>query len=138
MNIKIRHGFETNSSSSHSLSYANKVDLARREFDLDEPIEIVGGEYGWGYEVLYSSEEKLNYLAVEADGNEYRTNLILGSIKRVLGDVEVKWDMTGYSYIDHQSSDVIWSFILEADNQEEFIDQVIFGDFQIIIDNDNH
>lgn len=103
-NINIRHGvFETNSSSSHSISvsndgkgnflnrdlHSNVYDIIYRkvselayiygvdkseiweyfneclgiaEEDVENIVLLDGGEYGWGYDVLSTPIEKLNYI----------------------------------------------------------------------------
>ncbi len=67
----IRRGcFETNSSSSHSISFSNDNICEDFNIKLDEDGYIYVdnfGEYGWGCgDVLTSQEEKLNYLLTMA------------------------------------------------------------------------
>lgn len=61
MNISIRQGtFETNSSSMHSLTVGNGH---RREYNLS--MVMYFGEFGWGYDVVHSPEEKLSYIVTQ-------------------------------------------------------------------------
>ena len=63
----IREGvFETNSSSTHSIalnpkSYSN-YEAKFYGVNSENKIQVRLGEYGWGYEVLSSSDEKLSYI----------------------------------------------------------------------------
>ena len=63
----IREGvFETNSSSTHSIalnpkSYS-KYEAKFHDVNSENKIQVRLGRYGWGYEVLYSSDEKLSYI----------------------------------------------------------------------------
>lgn len=72
--IQTRHQcFETNSSSSHSLTL-NSYDIPMPPVDQDVLrsgfIAVPLGDYGWGYDALYSFEEKLSYLMTEITGGE--------------------------------------------------------------------
>ena len=62
----IRHSvFETNSSSTHSLSLGNGLALCDTlELPTNDANEVVVelGEFGWGYETLYLQSMKLSYL----------------------------------------------------------------------------
>ena len=64
---QIRSGtFETNSSSMHSLVIENKkskkLSLSDLPVSSDGILKITTGEYGWGYSILESQIEKLEYL----------------------------------------------------------------------------
>lgn len=50
--------FETNSSSTHSLSVRGKG----YEYEQKEPLKGFFGEFGWGYEEQYRPDEKLSYV----------------------------------------------------------------------------
>lgn len=61
----VRSGvFETNSSSSHSLSIGKRGSLSpfRMPVNNDGYVEVDFGDFGWGYEKLESQLEKLSYL----------------------------------------------------------------------------
>jgi hypothetical protein len=92
MNTQIRHGvFETNSSSSHSLSLSEKFDkndttLIDLDFDIDPTdtyIQVKYGEFGWGVDEFNDSKTKLSYvvtflgtvLYIDKSNNETRVDL---------------------------------------------------------------
>lgn len=107
----IRHSvFETNSSSSHSISINNKVEL----YDSIAPNEdgnivLYGGEFGWEWEKYNDSLTKANYCAIDVIGDEDRINMLIDVIKEHTGaknvilDFTMDWNDRFYSYIDHQS-----------------------------------
>lgn len=60
---QLRHGvFETNSSSSHSVSISNVGSLTSVKPNRDGIINISLGEYGWGVEEHFDFETKASYL----------------------------------------------------------------------------
>jgi hypothetical protein len=61
----IRHGvFETNSSSSHSISISHDVRKYQTLFpDEDGAYIFDGGEFGWGYDSYTDADTKANYVA---------------------------------------------------------------------------
>ena len=72
----IRHGvFETNSSSTHSLSIqSGNVRPFNLPLDDDGYIIAEFGEFGWGYEELITQEQKFSYLltyVVASEMNNY-------------------------------------------------------------------
>ena len=131
-NIKTRHGvFETNSSSTHSLTLSPTMDDMVESPVLDHEsamgfVTICSGEYGWAYETFSSFHEKASYLYTDAmigeddsvdQNNEYYRNtnlklkMIADSIKEYtgLGVVFTKEEGSSYypfGYIDHQSHGV--------------------------------
>lgn len=63
--VNIRKGvFETNSSSSHSVTLRKGGESDTRFFHVDDENRVVvtPDEYGWGYEVLTEPDQKLSYL----------------------------------------------------------------------------
>jgi hypothetical protein len=124
--------FETNSSSSHSIS----LDHGTKEFGCGswkgvESIEIMGCEFGWGYEEYNDAYHKASYLLVDNPSEEKR---ILRIIKNFTGAKEVTFDL-GDGYIDHQSCGTSEN-VMESDDE---IRNFIFNDnCTLIIDNDNH
>jgi hypothetical protein len=132
--------FETNSSSSHSVVISDGIDYIDVG-QLDNPLTIESGEYGWGYEELRDWKSIVSYAYTYAANNGRQDDLNM--LKRVVEDytgVEVIFavstDMyypTGY--IDHQSIEVAE----EMFKNEEILKKAIFGTGSyIIIDNDNH
>ena len=62
MTTQIRNSvFETNSSSSHSISVTGNTKLNIPDLSYD--IECQFGEFGWGYEELTHWMEKLSYVS---------------------------------------------------------------------------
>lgn len=116
--------FETNSSSVHSLSISNDDRMCNPNY-----LNGYFGEFGWGYEVLSTPEERLSYLLVAlanlSGANNYNVKFEDG--KNILLDYDAfKWteevvrEKTGsgilfdweniskgkyypFGYIDHQS-----------------------------------
>jgi hypothetical protein len=96
-----------------------------------ESIEIMGCEFGWGYEDYNDAYHKASYLLVDNPSEEKR---ILRIIKNFTGAKEVTFDL-GDGYIDHQSCGTSGN-VMESDDE---IRNFIFNDnCTLIIDNDNH
>lgn len=163
-NIKTRHGvFETNSSSTHSLTLSpimeNMVEspVTDREIAMGF-VTICSGEYGWEQDTFSSFHEKASYLYTDAmigkedkdenvdPNNEYYRNtnlklkMIADSIKEYTGLDVVFTKEEGsdcpFGYIDHQSyglCGLVW---------EEGVDGVTRFLFSMNssfeTDNDNH
>lgn len=132
MIVKTRVGvYETNSSSMHSLTFYGGADIDKVCSDKTETIVLGTGEYGWGYETLSSPLEKMDYLSIETENSEDKKELLLEAIARVYPNVTIEFNYTGY--IDHQSYGEIWEGLKSVD---DLVD-VIWGNAEIIIDNDN-
>jgi hypothetical protein len=139
----VRHNtFETNSSSSHSLTISGKVIRPSKLKDTNT-YTIYGGEYGWGYETYSDPVSKISYTAVEAlsTNNETLKDWLEEIIKEMykVDDVvyEFSTDYNGpnHSYIDHQSYGTVADSVSSKDDLEHFL----FGDNSVLtIDNDNH
>lgn len=152
----IRNGvFETNSSSSHAVSLIGVNTWQNIIPDEDGVIHSYIGEYGWGYDVLDTTAQKLSYLLTmisvtyaifwvndeeelnEATKGFYEDNDFLKIEKIVcerLGAKKIVVD-DWYGYIDHQSYMRIPEFLEEYNVS---IEDFIFGKYEMIIDNDNH
>lgn len=148
---KIREGvFETNSSSTHSISICTEdtnrlLDTCLQPND-DGVINLEGGEFGWGIEDHYDAITKANYIALWS--NVYSGGRFDDVIKEVIcnqtGAKEViflfspdsNWDDENYSYIDHQSADNDYSYICE---DKDLLRHFIFNRQSFLhLDNDNH
>ena len=128
---KIRKGvFETNSSSSHSISIAT----ADKQFVLDTSfmpeedgvLRLYGGEFGWEWNKINDSNTKANYCAVCAIDDDYKSDMLIEVLQEQTGakDVEFAFNKEGYgNYIDHQSYDVP----LEAFKSKETLRNFIFN-----------
>jgi hypothetical protein len=138
--------FETNSSSQHEICYPCASAYANLHV---EPctIEVEGsGNYDWGYEVLETPAELLDYwlVAVSMDGGLsdcYETEKVkvikyFASKQVTLVLPETTEGISGY--IDHQSvyrATMLGAFIHDP---EALFNFVFCPESKIIIDNDNH
>lgn len=164
---QIRSGvFETNSSSTHSLVLRDKSTPLSDSYltvQDDGYVHVSFGEFGWGYDVLDSQEEKLSYLctmAAYSDNNMasnedfYKTPdfmaineaiqnrcdcngvIVDTEISKYVGADGASWPNFD-GYIDHQS--VYTSLQSFLDGYDTTIEEVVFSfGAEIIIDNDNH
>ena len=103
--------FETNSSSSHSISISNT-----RVISLNNSCEILetiipddngvvyleGGEFGWENLNYHDALSKANYCLIDSIGNQNKLEMLISVIKEVTGAKEVNIDNVN-GYIDHQS-----------------------------------
>lgn len=107
---KIRKSvFETNSSSSHSLTLSSN-ELAAQPFTKDVlragEITLYKGEYGWEWYRYYSTEAKLNYLLTQL----FSGDIPNGSPRQVtqeLRDEDLRFDMLCKVVKDHTGVDVL-------------------------------
>lgn len=103
--MKIRQNvFETNSSSSHSITMVPS--LASNLYDTilpddDGKIVLEGGEFGWAWVTFNDPLTKANYCAVDVAENQVRLDKLFKVIKDHTGAKEVVFLNKGY--IDHQS-----------------------------------
>jgi hypothetical protein len=120
----IRDGFETNSSSSHSLIISDDLDFApdTNFGPIKDGVLTVDGvtDFGWQWDIWCMPGDKLNYLYLEA-GSEVRKDRLDQIITENLGVAKIQYfgsadpDSVRSSYrayIDHQStgtSSDVWS-----------------------------
>lgn len=146
--------FETNSSSSHSLTLS-AGDIEKQPFADDvlrEGVYLVKkGEFGWEQEEYYRIEDKLSYLFTQVVSEKIPQG-DAEDITATLRGINKEFDMlcrvvqehTGVKllaspgsdgYIDHQSSDVGW----ELFHDEAQLRQFLFSPRSYVeTDNDNH
>lgn len=147
----VRHGtFETNSSSTHSISIDNR-EYKPANFTLNDEgfIDIECGEFGWEECTYHGAEIKLSYALTsifqnvehEEEGLKSAHYQMLHTVmeEMVEGFKGFKFEESSryykYGYIDHQSSDVIYEAFSSKDNLKDFI----FNPNSILVtDNDNH
>ena len=122
---KIRRGvFETNSSSSHSISLGRatkKTQWDTLPVDKERVCTIHEGDFGWDTEEFTNPATKASYCFTYAKGDP-ELMLMLGEvIKEQLGDdIDVEFiDADGY--IDHQSLDVAEEVFESKDTLKRFI-----------------
>lgn len=109
--------FETNSSSTHSISIAKEdPELLLLDTtiipDQDGLVELHGGEFGWEWCKYNDALTKANYCAVDVLSNSKHLEMFIKVIKEQTGAEEIKilcsddYNKSGYSYIDHQSEGI--------------------------------
>lgn len=123
-----QNAFETNSSSTHSITINDKSGVFDSiSPDYDGVIRLTGGEFGWGWSKHDDAVTKANYCAVAALDDEFKTNLLIEVIKNHTGAKSVEiicssdWDDDNRSYIDHQSCGVAERAFLNEDTLKNFI-----------------
>ena len=99
----IRHSvFETNSSSSHSISIDNQCETYSTITPDESGVIILGtGEYGWDFDTFCDAYSKADYCALDNLYNEYRLEMLSEVIREHTGAISVIFTDTGY--IDHQN-----------------------------------
>lgn len=123
--------FETNSSSTHSLTLVEGPSWSTMVPNYGDKLIIHGGEYGWGYDVLEDPYSKASY--AYQDGVSKK--LIKQVIKDYTGISKVKLKGKKHGYIDHQSCGTVRSII----KSEEDLRIFIFNEASYVTtDNDNH
>lgn len=150
MKTKTRHSvFETNSSSTHSISISENIDglLDTIVLDCNGNVVLSGGEFGWEIRTYNDALTKANYLLVYAmtcasSKPEYEDVLIKvikdqTGCKEVVYDVQLYNDELDFGYIDHQSTeDGQLDYLFEDEN---LMRQFIFNPQSTLeTDNDNH
>lgn len=104
--------FETNSSSTHSISIYPATSGMYDTIVPDDhgAIVLVGGTFGWEWEKYADAFTKANYAAIFAHGDTALESMLKSVIKDHTGAKEVifnfnteDYDGENYSYIDHQS-----------------------------------
>lgn len=164
---QIRQGvFETNSSSTHSLTFRGRYSPLSKSYlfiENDGFVHVDFGEFGWGYDKLTMQDEKLSYLctmaacadSTMASNEDFYKNPEFIAINNIIKAkcnckgliidtlIETYTGSDGASCprfdggIDHQS--VYRSLQAFLDDYNVTIEQAIFSDgVEIIIDNDNH
>ncbi len=146
----IRRGcFETNSSSSHS------VTISTRSYNIPVvdlkggPYDIVGGEFGWEIDTHSDTVTKINYAAVEAKqtGNDYLEELLVELLRETYNCGEVNFNFntnweagTTNAYIDHQSHGTLWDTLTcsGGDIKNNLRDFLFNPNSSVSTDNDNH
>lgn len=126
--------FETNSSSSHSISICDKYLI----YDTISPnsngeIKIYGQDFGWGFDKYNDPEIKAAYALTDSNN----VDLIVDVIKEQTGAEKVTFIENGY--IDHQSTGTFSSLVTGTlEQKKEIIRNFIFNkNSWLFIDNDN-
>jgi hypothetical protein len=96
--------FETNSSSSHSISISEDDKNFLLDYMIPDDtgtIELVGGEFGWEWERYTDAETKANYFALDNFNDREALQDLADIITEQTGAKRVLLNISGY--IDHQS-----------------------------------
>jgi len=128
--------YETNSSSSHSISIASwnrKTIYDTLIPDEDGVIKLTGGDYGWEGGSSRDCLDKCNYCAQDTINNQAYSDMLAEVICEHTGARLVVFDCDGY--IDHQSQGTSYDAFSSKDTLKEFL----FNPRSYLdIDNDNH
>lgn len=134
--IKVRKGvFETNSSSTHSISISRKkVDKTK----LPKSIHFSIGEFGWAEDEVNPAAYLYTYIVYWDEMTEY----YLDELKKFLDDLgveytfeEPKYDSWGLvdGYIDHAE----YGFVTWLFESEDRLMRYLFGNTHVYTGNDN-
>ena len=136
--------FETNSSSSHSISISSRDNLFDY-LDQDENgiITLNGGEFGWSGGDFFDAETKANYCAVDVYNDPKKRQMLIDVIKEHTGckgvvlniDIDCISSSGNWSYIDHQSQGTSYDAFTSPQTLKRFI---FNPQSYLTIDNDNH
>ena len=157
--IQIRKGvFETNSSSTHSITFSGKeLEENKMEIDYDGYIHAKFGEFGWEVRSYYDQETKLSYLltmamhlndfyiwcgSTEKNEREIEEFMKTEDFERISNAVGEYAHCNGIiidygeGYIDHQSREYgcLDEFLYDCGTD---IINFVFGDAIVNTDNDN-
>lgn len=154
--INTRHSvFETNSSSTHSISISHDTKTLVSLPLKEGKVHVGFGEFGWEQETYNSTESKLAYAATFAFSfkpdhkygggdlglhDKYK-EMLETVLKRQTGAKEIIYDageeseFYPYGYIDHQSMDTAEEMYESLDTLRNFI---FNPDSYFETDNDNH
>lgn len=158
----IRNGvFETNSSSAHSLAYGTEYILKgsrwyqpTKEHDFSNPMYRLDavpdhyrnytfyewlGEFGWGYDVLTTPQEKFSYLLTQmADtSEELHESTDYKTIKEMVEDIgcEIVRCNDQDGYVDHESHGIVNPSLFKS--KKDLITYLFNGNIRVYIENDN-
>lgn len=153
------HQWETNSSSVHKIVISNEGTIC-----IPSIVEIYAGEYGWGFDVLRSVEDRISYivtlLAVCAKTTEefeehygklvdFLSSKGVDIVDNRIRDKDVistepgaKYYCEGNimgipGYIDHDSTDNIHDVLEMLDDDEKLSNFLFGGKSMVLIGNDN-
>lgn len=155
--IKVRHDiFETNSSSSHSFvfrrylpedkkKYADNIESIKNLVNKKTKSIFIDGEkceFGWGFDMLSTPCEKLEYCLVAYHDSTDKDKVVLDELRKVIDVKNIRWkkhkeDCYAYDhgYIDHQSLGMLQGFIKKYNIS--LVDFIFDSRYVIFIDNDN-
>ena len=153
--------FETNSSSAHSIAYGTEYILRgsrwyqpTMEHDFSNPmyhLDVVPdqyrrytfyewlGEYGWGFDVLTTPQEKFSYLLTQmADTSEQlHESTEYETIKELMDEIgcEVITCNNQHGYVDHESHGIVKPSLFKS--KKDLITYLFNDNISIYIESDN-
>lgn len=153
--------FETNSSSAHSLAYRTEYILRgsrwyqpTKEHDFSNPMYRLDkvpdqyrgytfyewlGEYGWGYDVLTTPQEKFSYLLTQmADtSEELHESTDYETLKEMVEDIgcEIVRCNDQDGYVDHESYGIVKPSLFKS--KKDLITYLFNDNLIVYIENDN-
>lgn len=133
----VRQGvFETNSSSTHSISIKGKLFKKDNSLmsDFDDVITIRTGQFGWGWDKYNNAYQKASYFLTRYEDDDHKKNMLIDIISKNCDCKSVELIVDESSYIDHQSYDLLDDEICTKDELENFI---FNKNYWLIIGNDN-
>lgn len=97
--------FETNSSSTHSISIDSNADgILDTIVPNDEgALILTGGSFGWAWEKFNDSLTKANYCAVDTLDHAERAHMLAEVLVEHTGAKKIIFAIDDNSYVDHQS-----------------------------------
>jgi hypothetical protein len=133
--------FETNSSSSHSISFiGNQYGMYDTIHpDSDGKIHLEGGEFGWGPDTLTNPLSKASYCAVDAFFDRDKLDMLKKVICDHTGAIDVIFDFSilidgpNWSYIDHQSCGTSYEYF---ESEQKLKDLIFDTNYLINIESD--
>lgn len=134
--------FETNSSSSHSITLSGSPVVKPDDIFVEEDgtCRVYEGEFGWGIDEFSDAATKASYLytyitrIAPQDSTGYLLERLHAAIKKHVKCECVEFDDSKEGYIDHQSADTA-EFIFDRD---KYIEDFIFNQGStLLISNDN-
>ena len=151
-----RYGvFETNSSSTHSISLSGDglealIMSVTNSFpgfphlqkeDKEYHFNVDGYEFGWEIDTYNDAPTKLAYALIDAHGNDKLVEKVCNAFKAITGvtlvpvwgDAETDKDYYKTFYIDHQSSGTANEL-----TQEQMVNFIFNPNSILSTDNDNH
>lgn len=131
--------FETNSSSTHSISISKSSKGVYETLPVnDGMVVLTGGEFGCEWVKYNDAITKANYAAAFAQGRGAAIEMLIDVIKNHTGAKEVELNLSEHSYIDHQSGPGEGGAGFEAFESQEALKEFIFNpDSWLFTGNDN-
>jgi len=136
--IQIRKSvFETNSSSTHSISIESGDVKLYSNINHNGIIVLSGGQFGWEEETYNDPMTKANYCAQDWFEDNQKMEMLVEVIKNHTLADEVIFDLESLNdgFVDHQSSG---TSIEAFDSHEKLRDFIFNWDSVLTTDNDNH